>query len=160
MAVVDEQQFKRVMGSFAASVTVLTSRDAAGNPVGMTATAFTSVSLAPPLCLVCVGLDASCLAVFQSEGVIAVNMLRADQEALSNRFASPVVDRFEGVRHRPGSATGCPLLEGTMATLEGRVQEQLRAGDHEVLLVEVVAVEVDEDASPLVYHRGRYATLA
>jgi len=160
MAVVDEQQFKQVMGSFAASVTVLTTRDAANNPAGMTATAFTSVSLLPPLCLVCVALDASCLPILQSEGVLAVNMLRADQEALSNRFASPVEDRFAGIAHRPGPATGCPLLEGAMATLEGKIQERMRAGDHEILLVEVVAVEIDEAAQPLVYHRGRYGTLA
>jgi len=160
MPVVDEQQFKRVMGSFAASVTVLTGRDAARHPVGMTATAFTSVSLAPPLFLVCVGRDASCLSIFLAEGVLAVNMLRAEQEAISNRFASPVADRFDGVTYRPGPATGCPLIEGAMATIEGQVREQMTAGDHEVLLVEVVDVEVDEVASPLVYHRGRYTGLA
>ncbi|MEM1032497.1 MAG: flavin reductase family protein [Myxococcota bacterium] len=159
-ATVDATQFKRVMGSFAASVTVLTSRRRDGHPVGMTATAFTSVSLDPPLCLVCVARASSCLEVFGEAGVLAVNMLRTDQEGLSQRFAVGDVDRrFDGIDHRRGRATDAPLLRGVMASLEGRVIERWPAGDHDVLLVEVLAAEVNDDATPLVYHRGRYAAL-
>ena len=153
-------EFKAAMGSFAAGVTVVTTVDGAGQPHGLTATAFTSVSLDPPLCLVCVDHRAASLGALRDSGVLAVSMLGASQQALSARFSTRSADKFATVAFSRGVATGCPLLDGAVAHVEGRVVDIHDAGDHAIVIAELIRVEVaPAGEGPLLYFRGRYADL-
>lgn len=157
MTGVSPDAFRRAMASFAASVTVVTCVDGRGRHHGMTATAFSSVSLEPPLCLVCIDKGASVLPAFRESGHFAVNMLASDQEDLSIRFAGPDDARFDGVGWRAG-ASGCALIAGAIATVECRLTEVVSGGDHDILLGLVVSTAIGEGA-PLLYFRGGYADI-
>ena len=151
-------RFKAAMGSFAAGVTIITAVDEAGAPQGMTATAFSSVSLSPPLCLVCVNEQARTCQSILSRGYFAVNMLCADQHELSARFASALADKYVGVAWMRGANTHCPLLVGALARIECEVQGVHAAGDHCVIVGQPLSIDV-ADGSPLVYWRGSYSSL-
>jgi flavin reductase (DIM6/NTAB) family NADH-FMN oxidoreductase RutF len=155
---VSKDAFKAVMGSFAAGVTVVTTVDDDGKRWGLTATAFTSLSADPPLGLVCVDKRGGSHAALLASRKFAVNMLSADQEELSNRFASRADDKFEGVALRAGEATGCPLLEGALAWMECEVTEVLPGGDHDIFVGKLVASGTTE-GKPLLYWRGGYRQL-
>ena len=150
-------EFRTALRSFAAGVTVVTTRDREGRPSGLTASAFTSVSLTPPLVLVCVDHAATAHPDFLEHGWFAVNVLRREQEALSRRFAVSGGDKFDGVSYHPGSS-GLPLLDGTLASLECRVLETHEAGDHTIFigLVESATVAAGR---PLVYFHSGYHSL-
>lgn len=151
---IDAELFKRVLGSFASGVTVVTTHDDGGQPRGMTVSAFSSVSLDPPLILICIDLKAECYPDLRAAGRFAVNILAEGQRELSRRFATKGVDRFEGVHVRRGR-TGLPLLEGAMGVLECRVVAAHPAGDHTIFVGEVEAAEVKSE-SALLYFRGNY----
>ena len=150
---VDKNDFRRVLGHFAAGVTIVTTRDADGTPYGLTATAFTSVSLEPPLVLVCVDKKSETYPYFGS-GVFAVNFLAVDQEGLSQRFAKSGGDKFAGVKFHSG-ITGAPLLAGALAHLECRIQHDYDGGDHTIYVGEVEAATA-RDGEPLLYFCGAY----
>lgn len=154
-----DEQFRAVMGSFAAGVTVVTTRDAGGRPLGLTVTAFCSVSAAPPLCLVCLSHGASALDALCDSGVFAVNLLSQDQAELSRRFAGDEADRFQGLEIERGPETGCALLPEALGWLECRVWQRHPAGDHEVFIGELLSAGT-RPGQPLAYFRGRYAVLA
>jgi flavin reductase (DIM6/NTAB) family NADH-FMN oxidoreductase RutF len=156
MSGVTKDEFKQVMGSFAAGVTVVTSVDGEGNPSGMTATAFSSVSMDPPLCLVCIDKRAGSHAVIAESRRFAVNFLRADQEELSNRFASRRDDKFDGIGQRSGEQGGCPLLADALATMECSLVEIFAGGDHDIFVGRLESCSVDSEAKPLLYWRGAY----
>jgi flavin reductase (DIM6/NTAB) family NADH-FMN oxidoreductase RutF len=151
-------EFRTALRNFAAGVTVVTTRDREGHPSGLTASAFTSVSLDPPLVLVCVDHAATAHPAFRAHGRFAVNVLRREQEALSRRFAESGGDKFHGVPCHEGRM-GLPLLDDALATLECRVVETHEAGDHTIFIGEVEAVSV-AGGRPLVSFHGRYHTLA
>jgi flavin reductase (DIM6/NTAB) family NADH-FMN oxidoreductase RutF len=153
----DADRFRAALGRFASGVTVLTMRDAEGRDHGMTATAFSSLSLDPPLVLACVDRGASMAKPLEGATHLAVNLLAADQEELSRRFADKDVDRFAGVRIRRGTGD-LPLLDGALAHLECRIAARHPGGDHVIVVGEVLRAEAHE-GEPLVYHRGRYARL-
>jgi flavin reductase (DIM6/NTAB) family NADH-FMN oxidoreductase RutF len=158
---VDATGFRKVMGLRAAGVTVVTTRDRHEKPRGLTATAVCSVSLAPPLILVCIDRLAECYEAFQEAEAFAVNLLREDQEGFSRQFARKDARKFEGIPHRPG-ITGSPILDDVLAHVECRVQARYPSGDHTIFLGEVVGTGVaplDDAASPLQHFRGRYARL-
>ncbi len=155
---VEAEQFRDAMASFAAGVTIITTLDAEGTPQAATATAFSSVSLSPPLCLVCIDRRGRTHGPLLVHGCFAVNILRADQEWLSARFASSMPDRFADVAWQPGEHTGCPLLEGALASMECRIAEVHSGGDHDIFLGRPASVRVG-GGSPLVYWRGRYRDL-
>lgn len=155
---VSPEEFKAAMGSFAAGVTVITTVDADGVPHAVTATAFSSVSIRPPLCLVCIDKRARPYRPLLLKGRFAVNILNAQQEALSMQFAAPVADRFASVAWWPGDVTGCPILEGALAWMECEVTEVHSGGDHDIILGRVTSVQVHE-GTPLVYWRGKYSSL-
>lgn len=155
---VTREAFKAAMASFAAGVTIITTVDEQGKPQALTATAFSSVSLNPPLCLVCIDRRARPYRPLVVRGAFAVNILSSGQEELSNRFASPIADRFASVAWRPGEVTGCPIIEGALAWLECRVAEVHSGGDHDIIVGGVSAVSV-RDGAPLVYFRGSYSSL-
>lgn len=155
---VSPREFLAAMGSFAASVTVVTALDAFDNPCALTATAFTSVSKEPPRCLVCIHKQARPRDSILRGARFAVNILRADQEEVAARFASTVEDRFAGVRWHGGACTGAPIIEGVLAWVECEVVQVVSSGDHDIIVGAVLAVQVN-DGAPLVYFRGSCATL-
>jgi flavin reductase (DIM6/NTAB) family NADH-FMN oxidoreductase RutF len=159
MAQVSKDEFKAVMGSFAAGVTVITTVTDDGKLFGLTATAFSSLSLDPPLGLVCIDRRAASHDAIAESRRFAVNLLRAGQEELSNRFASRSDDKFQGVAHRPGDVTGCPLFDDALAAMECRVVEVLAGGDHSIFVGELCSVRTGEGL-PLVHWRGAYRGLA
>jgi len=155
---VDPRELRRVLGTFATGVTIVTALDEARQPHGMTANSFTSVSLRPPLVLVCVATHSFIWQTFAGASYFAVNVLGGHQRELSKRFAERRADRFDGVDWSPG-VTGAPVLDGVVAYLECRRYRDIEAGDHMILLGEVVRFDRDSHP-PLVFHQGDYATLA
>src|ERR1700728_3503747 len=157
---ISSDEFRHAVGHFATGVTVVTSIDADGEPVGTTANAVSSLSLDPPLILVCFDRSSQTLEAVLAHGAFAVNVLGARQEHLSANFARRgLAAAWDGVRHRPGR-TGSPRLHGVLATLECTVEDQLPGGDHEIVVGCVRDVETSNaEAPPLVFWRGRYAAL-
>jgi flavin reductase (DIM6/NTAB) family NADH-FMN oxidoreductase RutF len=150
--------FKRALREWASGVTIVTSR--CGDVVhGMTVSAFASVSLDPPLVLVCADKTSNTFGVIARGGVFAAHVLASEQQALSNRFASKVDEdrRFEGLEWRAG-VTGAPILPGAVAVLDCRVVGAHDAGDHVIYVGRVEDVQLGE-GEPLVYHRGAYRAL-
>ena len=157
----DATHFRAVMGCLVAGVTVATTLDRQGTPRGLTATAVCSVSLTPPLVLVCIDQAADCYEAFREARAFALNLLREDQERLSRQFATKDTLKFEGIAHRPG-VTGVPILSGALAHLECLLTAQYPGGDHTIFVGEAVDSAVapsEEDGSPLVHFRGGYAHL-
>ncbi len=150
---VGEVKFREVMGHFATGVTVVTSRDREGRGVGLTVNAFTSVSLDPPLILVCLHRDADAHDPLLESGSFVVSVLRAEQEELALRFATedPEV-RFRGVKVGP-EVLGGLRLEGALAWLDCRVHEVHRGGDHSIIVAEVVECDA-ASGDPLLFYRG------
>ncbi len=150
--------FRTTVGAFATGVTVVTTRGEE-HAYGMTANAFSSVSLDPPLVLVCVISPSEGATHISTNGAFAVNILGADQEPLSRYFASRDRprgrDAFKEVPHRIG-ASGSPILEGAAAFLDCRLHADHEAGDHRIFIGEVLELEVNGQAQPLVFHGGGY----
>lgn len=155
---VNKDEFRAALGRFVSGVTVVTIKGDDNRPVGMTVSAFASVSLEPPLILACIDKRASAHGNFAEGTHFAVNILAEDQEHLSRRFASKDQDRFNGTGYTEG-ATGTPLLEGALAYLECRVVHAYPGGDHTIIVGEVESTAVAEN-KPLAYFRGGYSQLA
>ena len=155
---IDPDTFRSVLGRFASGITVVTARDGADRDVGMTVSAFCSVSLAPPLVQVCVDKAASMYDALLQADRFAINVLAAEQEALSRRFAA--VDsshRFEGIGYTRGES-GLVLLDDALAHLECRAFAHHDAGDHTIFIGEVERGNA-RDGRPMLYYRGGYAQL-
>jgi flavin reductase (DIM6/NTAB) family NADH-FMN oxidoreductase RutF len=154
----DPDLFRAVLGRFASGVTVVTTRDADGRDHGMTVSAFSSLSLDPPLVLACIDRHASMHDALVGAAWVVVNILSAEQEALSRRFSNLEPDtRFDGVGFSRGSHGG-PVLDDVLANLECRLRTTYREGDHTILVLEVSSAAA-RDARPLLYYRGGYAQL-
>ena len=154
---VDAPLFRQLLGRFATGVTVLTTRTPAGDPIGMTASSIASVSLDPPLLLVSVDHRHDMYAALDAASHFVLNVLAADQEALSRRFAADEPDRFGGVGYR-SNKQGIAVLDGVLAHIECEKRTAVPAGDHTVYLGLVVGGDVTE-RRPLLYYRGGYARL-
>ena len=155
---IDPDTFRSVLGRFASGITVLTARDHDATDCGMTVSAFCSVSLVPPLVLVCVDHIASMHDMLLRVSHFAVNILAAHQEALSRRFSGPDEHkRFDGVGYSRGQS-GAALLDDALAHLECRRVAHHDAGDHTVVIGEVESATPFADR-PLLYYRGGYAQL-
>jgi flavin reductase (DIM6/NTAB) family NADH-FMN oxidoreductase RutF len=158
--VVTASEFRQAIGHFATGVTVVTSIGAGGEPVGTTASAVTSLSLDPPLVLVCLDRSSLTLQAVRAHGAFVVNVLAAPQRHLSANFArhGPAA-AWAGVRHRHGP-TGSPRLDGVLAILECTVKDRFPGGDHEIVVGRVHDVETSgKDTAPLLYWRGAYTSL-
>ncbi len=153
----DPDTFRAVLGRFASGITVVTARDETGHDHGMTISAFCSVSLEPPLVLVCVAHQASTHAVLMREDRFGVSVLSSAQEPLSRRFADLDSDRFEGIGYTRGES-GVVLLDDALAHLECRIVQRHDAGDHTIVVGEVERAEAHQHR-PLLYYRGGYAQL-
>ncbi|MFQ5417849.1 MAG: flavin reductase family protein [Myxococcota bacterium] len=151
----EPEQFKQVLASWTTGVTIVTARD--GDRVhGMTVTAFSEVSLDPPLVLLCADVDSNTHPVIAGGKVFAVNILAADQAPLSNKFASKRQEavRFEGL-DCDTAETGAPLIPGAVASLDCRLVASHPHGDHVIYVGEVVDITI-RDKPPLLYSRGCY----
>ena len=154
---IDPDSFRSVLGRFASSVTIVTARDDAGVDHGMTVSAFCSLSLDPPLVLLCVDHAASMYELLLTHPRFGISILSSNQEAYSRRFADPDSDRFDGIAYSRGES-GVVLLEESLAHLECRVTEHYEGGDHTIFIAEVEHAE-PRDGRPLLYYRGGYAQL-
>jgi flavin reductase (DIM6/NTAB) family NADH-FMN oxidoreductase RutF len=153
------RELRRAFGTFATGVAVIGARGADGALAGMTVNSFASVSLAPPLVMFCPARSLGAFEVYRSAGHFSASVLRQDSLAVSERFARAGAGKWQGVKHRLG-ATGVPLLEGALATLECEVEARHDAGDHLIVVGRVLALEVAERAEPLVFFRSHYRELA
>lgn len=154
----DPRDFRNALGLFATGVTIVTTRTSAGEPIGLTANSFSSVSLSPPLVLWSLSLRSPNLPNFLQATHFAINVLARDQIELSQRFAKPMPNKFEGVVHNP-SANGMPLLDGVAAHFECRTEARHYSGDHVIFIGHVLHYShTDRDA--LGYFRGRYAAMS
>ncbi|NRB03891.1 MAG: flavin reductase family protein [Rhodobacteraceae bacterium] len=153
----DRKDLRNAFGRFMTGVTIVTARTNDGQPVGFTANSFTSVSLDPPLLLVCPSRKLSSFETFSQCSHFAVNILADDQQAVSDTFACYDGDRFERVAHHAGPE-GLPLINGASAQFSCATHQIIPAGDHCILLGEVIAFE-HRDAGCLGYARGAYFTL-
>jgi len=158
MSGVDPATFRQLLGRFATGVTVVTTRTSDGRPLGMTASSVASVSLDPPLLLVCVDRKNDMRGALEHARHFVLNVLAADQEALSRRFAAEATDRFDGVDYRDNKQ-GLPVLDGVLATIECEKTDVVPGGDHTVYFGRVTGGAVT-DRRPLLYYRGGYAGLA
>ncbi len=155
MMPMDEAEFRRILGHWGTGVAVVSTLRGDGRPWGLTANAFASVSLVPPLVLVCVDLTSDTHADLRAAGVFAVSVLAADQERLARRFADTRErEKFQGVAWR-GEATGAPVLEDAVAWVDCRVWAEYPAGDHTIFVGQVVDGDAG-DRPPLLYYRGGY----
>jgi flavin reductase (DIM6/NTAB) family NADH-FMN oxidoreductase RutF len=156
---VTPQEFRAALGRFASGVTVITVNTPEGEVHGMTASSFCSVSLRPPLVLVCIDHLAETYLHVRERGRFGVSVLKEDQEALSEFFADPERDPDAARRlaiHYSQMKSGTPVVAETLATLDCSVVQAHAAGDHTIFVAEVEEVIVSE-GSPLLYFRGRYA---
>ncbi|MCB1334703.1 MAG: flavin reductase family protein [Roseivivax sp.] len=158
MTAIDPRALRDAFGCFMTGVTVVTTVDGAGNPLGFTANSFSSVSLDPPLLLVSIANKSANLDAFSTGRGFAVNILSERQKDVSATFARPVADRFSAVAWRRGPV-GAPLLDGVSAWFDCTLEQAIPAGDHTILLGRIGAFE--DSAHPgLGYYRGAYITPA
>ncbi|MEL6323720.1 MAG: flavin reductase family protein [Pseudomonadota bacterium] len=153
----DTRLLRTAFGRFATGVTIVTATDGAA-PVGVTANSFTSVSLDPPLILVCLGKSLGCVDTFARSERFAINVLSAEQRADSARFATKGIDRFKDTRWRYSEAD-LPLIDDALAHIECQMHNQLDCGDHVIFVGEVLIARYQPDLSPLLYFGGEYGYL-
>lgn len=152
-----KSEFRAALGRFATGVTVVTARTAEGDLVGLTANSFNTVSLDPPLVLWSLARSAASMSAFSTGSHYAINVLASDQHELAMRFAARDVDRFAGVVYLEGVA-GAPLLPGAAATFECFNRSRYEEGDHVIFVGEVERCSHHPEASPLLFHGGRFYT--
>jgi flavin reductase (DIM6/NTAB) family NADH-FMN oxidoreductase RutF len=153
--------FRKACGYWATGVSIVTTRDTDGKAYGLTMNGLTSLSLDPPLFIICVDNKSDTLEPMKRSGAFCINVLSAGQQELSNRFAKKGPDKFEGVEHQSGP-TGSPRLAGYLLGIECKVKEVHPGGDHHIFVGEVVSLDLptSEDLQPLLYYRGKYALVA
>jgi flavin reductase (DIM6/NTAB) family NADH-FMN oxidoreductase RutF len=154
----DRDTLRAVFGAFATGITVVTA--SGDSPMGMTANSFTSVSLSPPLVLVCVDRKAAIHDAVLAEGLFAVSVLASDQEQTAKYFASHSRPRgeqeFAAVDSVPGPCTGAPVLAGALAWVECRLSAVYDGGDHSIFLGSVLDLGHGTGSDALLYHGGRF----
>jgi flavin reductase (DIM6/NTAB) family NADH-FMN oxidoreductase RutF len=151
------EEFRKACARYATGIAVATVVSPDGTPQGLTVNSFTSVSLEPPLILVCIARSATAYPAFQAAKAFVVNILREDQIDLSQHFASSKSERFEGVAWREG-VHGAPVLDGVLGVMECIMHGSFEAGDHTVFVGLVERAESHEGA-PLLYFASAYRKL-
>ena len=145
------------MGHFATGVTVITTKDEEGTPFGLTANAFLSLSLDPPLVLISVDKAAQCYSCFAEQNPFTVNFLSENQEELSRRFATKGIDKFADLAWREGS-NGAAILDGVLGYVECKIIQRHDGGDHTIVVGEIVSAGASGDR-PLLFFKGKYQRL-
>jgi flavin reductase (DIM6/NTAB) family NADH-FMN oxidoreductase RutF len=154
---IDAQELRRVMGHFATGVTVITTTDKDGNPQGLTANAFMSLSLNPPLVVISVDKNATCYSCFEPNNGFTVNFLSEDQEEISRRFATKGAEKFANLKWHPAS-NGTALIDGALGYVECNVTQCHDGGDHTIVIGEIVNLAASGDR-PLLFFKGKYQKL-
>lgn len=158
MSTLDPIQLRNAFGSFVTGVTVVTCNDPHGNPVGMTANSFTSVSLDPPLCLWSIAKTATNFAAFHTGTHFAIHILHSGQEDLSRHFATKNIDKFLDVPHQLGIGNS-PILADYSARFECEIEHRYAGGDHIILVGRILSFD-NLDKEPLVFLKGQYKQLS
>lgn len=153
-------EFRKVMGRFATGITVVTMVNPAGDYHGITVNSFTSVSLDPPLVLICLDKRSEAYRILPEVGAYCVNFLSADLEYLSNRFAGREPENkqpFHGIPFTTGT-TGAPIFKVGLGYAECKVVQTVEAGDHTIFMAEVLDIEANDDGdqNPLLYYKSQY----
>jgi len=156
-ATIEKNELRFFASQFATGVAIVTTSDRQGNLCGLTLNSVTSVSLDPPLLLVCLDNESSTLAALNRSNSFCVHYLSAEQQSLSNRFAKKLDNKFADVLHSIGE-TGCPIIEGVVAFCECNVYGKFPGGDHTIVVGSVNRTSV-LGGDPLVFHRGKYVNL-
>ncbi len=154
---INNDEFRAALGNFASGVTVVTTTDAAGKMHGITVSAFCSVSLEPSLVLICIEKSTASHYAFEESEIFVVNILSETQTNVSEHFAAPYLDKFDGIEFETGDL-GAPVLTDALVNLECRLRHSLNGGDHSIFVGEVEKVRFGLDR-PLVYFRGEYRGL-
>ena len=155
---VSRDEFRRACGRFATGVAVASVTDERGAAHGLTVNSFTSVSLNPPLVLICLSNEVTMIEAFRGASHFGINILREEDREISQRFSTKGHDRFNGIAWRPGRS-GVPLIDCALAAMECETYQRVASGDHDILVGRVVAARV-EDGAPLVFYGSRYRKLA
>lgn len=153
----DKLALRSALGTFATGVTIVTALSPDGTPAGFTANSFTSVSLEPPLLLVCLAHTAASYGIFRAAESFAVNVLEVGQEETAKRFASRGADKFGPTAWAEGTR-GAPLIKGSLAIFDCALHQRLKAGDHDILMGRVLGFSI-HDGEALLYHRGAFKAL-
>ncbi len=154
---IDPQELRRVMGHFATGVTVITTKDKDGVPTGLTANAFLSLSLNPPLILISVDKSAQCYNCFECRNHFTVNFLSEHQEELSRRFATKGIDKFAGLKWCEGK-NGAAILDGVLGYVECKITQCFDGGDHTIVVGEILHAHASGER-PLLFFKGKYQRL-
>jgi flavin reductase ActVB len=154
---INKDEFRAALGRFASGVTVVTTKDAAGKLHGITVSAFCSVSLAPPLILICIDKQTGSHHAFEQNEFFTVNILREDQQHYSDQFASHLPDKFDGIEFYEND-NGIPVLKAALANLECRRVNAHDNGDH-TIFIGAIEKTIITDGKPLVYFHGNYRKL-
>ncbi len=150
-----QSDFRAALGTFATGVTIVTTTSETGEPIGVTASSFNSVSLDPPLVLWSLAKSSSSKEAFCSSGHFCIHVLSAAQEELSNNFARSGAEKFADVKWRSG-VLGSPVLDNYSALFQCKMMHEYEGGDHVILVGEVIEFD-RKDHAPLLFHGGRYA---
>ena len=151
---INKDEFRAALGRFASGVTVVTTKDADGKFYGLTVSAFCSVSLEPPLILVCVEKTTGSHRALQESNFFTVNVLRESQQHYSDQFASYLPDKFDGIEFEINE-NGIPILQNTLAVLECRIVNTHDGGDHTIFVGQIEKSRIS-DGKPLIYFHGNY----
>lgn len=154
---ITRDEFRHALGKFASGVTVVTTRAADGHLHGLTVSAFCSVSLEPPLILVCIQKTTGSYHAFQESKAFVVNVLSDSQKDVSNHFASHLEDKFQGVEYETG-IEDIPVLKNCLVNLECRLANSYDGGDHTIFVGEIQKAHIN-DGNPLAYFHGNYREL-
>ena len=154
----DARTLRDALGCFGTGVTVVTTLDADGQPIGLTANSFSSVSLDPPLILFCLSCGSTYLERFQAARHFAINVLHIGQQPMSGVFARSDADRFQDVTWEAWD-TGAPILSGSLASFECATDRVIEAGDHLIFIGRVLRARFEPRRDPLLYFRGKYRRL-
>lgn len=152
---VDPMDFRNAMSQFASGVTIVTTRDADGKPWGFTASAFSSLSLDPPLCLVCLERKAESFAAFETADSMSISILATGQDEIAMRFATRGADKFSPTPTTDGETNGDPLIDGALAQVECAIQDRLDGGDHIILVGKVLKAKT-VDTQPLLHYNRSF----
>jgi flavin reductase (DIM6/NTAB) family NADH-FMN oxidoreductase RutF len=152
------EEFRRACGRFATGVTIASVMDLAGTPHGLTVSSFASLSLHPPLVLICLGHQVTAIESFRAATHFGISVLSEAQRDLAERFARKGPDRFNGVKWHRGRS-GVPLLDGVLAAMECKLHQRFTSGDHDIVVGQMLRTHVTEGA-PLVHYASRYRKLA
>jgi len=151
---ISKDEFRAALGRFASGVTIVTTRDKTGRLHGITVSAFCSVSLEPPLILVCIDKNTGSHRALEETSAFVVNILREDQQYISDRFAALLPDKFDAVKYRLG-IDELPVLDDVLANLECRLVYSHAGGDHTIYVGQIERATVN-DGKPLTYFHGEY----